>query len=340
MLFSADDRTGALEIGGLAACVDREVPVGLRAEDPLCCVRDIASRHLTTEAAQSRMEDLLSIPAEVRSHKMDAGLRGNWAHEVDVLLRAGFKVAIVCSFPDAGRRCLDGVVYIHDKPVLESVFAEDPRTRPVSSRPAEVLEQAGVSGDVVVWDANDNAQMSQAVARARSEKRILVGASGALGELAVQILGKGAAPELTVGTPCLVLCGSLNPRSREQLALLTPAPQFPEDAALSSDGVTVVASPELADGAQGEISAHAAAAMSQKLAECAQRLWSEISGLVIVGGDTVAAVIGEETMYVRGNLLPGIPLSKVKGIDVVTKGGGIGAPDTLLELVPDRILTR
>ena len=85
---------------------------------------------------------------------MDAGLRGNWPHEIHALVELGYRVAVVPSFPDAGRRCKDGIVYIQDVPVLESPFGADPLTAPCSSRPMEVLEEANcIFDEVVVWDA-------------------------------------------------------------------------------------------------------------------------------------------------------------------------------------------
>ena len=69
------------------------------------------------------------------------------------------------------------------------MFGQDPLTAPVSSRPAEVLEHAGVRGDVVVWDADDNEEMQQAIDRAAAEDRVLVGASGVLGAFARGLLG-------------------------------------------------------------------------------------------------------------------------------------------------------
>ena len=47
VLLSADDRTGALEIGGLVANEHYSVPVGPSAQSDQCCVVDIATRHLS-----------------------------------------------------------------------------------------------------------------------------------------------------------------------------------------------------------------------------------------------------------------------------------------------------
>ena len=328
VLLSADDRTGSLEIGGLIANENYSVPVGPQAADEQCCVVDIASRHVSIDQAQARMAELLARPAEHRAHKMDAGLRGNWAHEIDVLLREGYKVAIICAFPDAGRRCQDGVVYIHDLPVLESVFGSDPLNPQVSSKPAEVLEHFGVRGDVVVWDANTNEEMDAAVQRAVSENRIVVGASGAIGAFAKLFLPQGAPRQVTLPRPLVVLCGSLNELSREQISKIG-APVQHVVGRVTIDPVTVLATHKVA----GPLDDEAAIAMAKVCADVVESVWSDFRSLLIVGGDTAGAIVGDATMETIGCVAPGIPVSWFKDRLVVTKGGGIGQPETVSDIV-------
>jgi uncharacterized protein YgbK (DUF1537 family) len=334
VLLSADDRTGALEIGGLVADQQHPVPVGPSVSSPRCCVVDIGTRHLSPYEARTRMVELLRRNAAHRAHKMDAGLRGNWPYEIEVLLEAGHRVAVVCAFPDANRRCRGGVVYIHGLPVLESVFGTDPLNAPVSSRPAEVLEHAGVRGDVVVWDADDNAQMHQAIARAHRENRILVGASGVLGAFARELLGAGPAQNIDLPRPRLVLCGSLNPLSRQQLEQTgLPIVTIGENLA-PTDSTLVLATPE----PQGEISSESALDMANRVTSAIRPLWSEIGTLIVIGGDTASALVGDDDLACLGTVAPGIPASQYRNLCLVTKGGGIGQPDTLKELLarPDR----
>ena len=71
VLLSADDRTGALEIGGLVADETHTVPVGPAVDDPRCCVVDIATRHLTpAEGDRGRgvtLSSQLAMTATVQS---------------------------------------------------------------------------------------------------------------------------------------------------------------------------------------------------------------------------------------------------------------------------------
>ena len=328
VLLSADDRTGSLEIGGLIANESYSVPVGPNATSDQCCVVDIATRHLSATEAQERMSAVLARDATHRAHKMDAGLRGNWPHEVEVLLKEGHKVAIVCAFPDAGRRCDNGIVYIHDLPVLDSVFGTDPLNPQVSSKPAEVLEHFGVSGDVVVWDANTNEEMDAAVARAVAEDRIVVGASGAIGAYAKLFLPQGAPRQVALPRPLVVLCGSLNELSRDQIAKIGEPVQHVVGK-IAIDPVTVIATNRVS----GPLSDDQAVAMANLCADVISARWSEFRALLVIGGDTAGAIVGDETMETIGCVAPGIPVSWFREKLVVTKGGGIGQPETVAEIV-------
>ena len=328
VLLSADDRTDSLEIGGLIANESYSVPVGPNATSDQCCVVDIATRHLSATEAQVRMSAVLARDATHRAHKMDAGLRGNWPHEVEVLLKEGHKVAIVCAFPDVGRRCDNGIVYIHDLPVLDSVFGTDPLNPQVSSKPAEVLEHFGVSGDVVVWDANTNEEMDAAVARAVAEDRIVVGASGAIGAYAKLFLPQGAPRQVALPRPLVVLCGSLNELSRDQIAKIGEPVQHVVGK-IAIDPVTVIATNRIS----GPLSDDQAVAMANLCADVISARWSDFRALLVIGGDTAGAIVGDETMETIGCVAPGIPVSWFREKLVVTKGGGIGQPETVAEIV-------
>ncbi len=329
VLLSADDRTGALEIGGLVADPQTPVPVGHVVESERCCVVDIASRHLTKEGAQAAMAAVVARPAEHRAHKMDAGLRGNWAFEIEVLLQSGYKVAVICAFPDAGRVCRDGIVYIHGLPVLESVFGNDPLNSPVSSKPAEVLEHYGVTGDWVVWDAKDNEEMLSNIRRAIAEDRVVIGAAGAIGALAREFLPAAPASSVDLPQPAIVVCGSLNELSRAQIEAVGVPIQTVGDALDLSAPVTILATPVPG----GAIDDDQAVAMAGQVAGVLQSGWEQIGTLMVIGGDTVAAIVGDDPLECLGTVEPGIPASMYRGVCLVTKGGGIGQPESVRNIL-------
>ena len=261
---------------------------------------------------------------------MDAGLRGNWPHETRALVELGYHVVVVASFPDAGRRCKDGIVYIQDIPVLDSPFGADPLTAPCSSKPIEVMEEAGcVFEEVEVWDANDNDELDFASRQCLEEGRVLVGPSGAIGSFARHVFGVAARAQITLANPMLLACGSLNATSREQLTRVNGewfafgAPVRP------SARVSLVATPIPA----GEITSEMAVKVATEMAQIVKEASPNFSTLLIIGGDTVAAFVGDETLKAVGTVSAGIPVSKFHGQTLITKGGGIGTANSLREIV-------
>lgn len=343
LLVSADDRTGVLESGGSCAELGFEVVFNASPNAGECVLVDLASRHLAPAAAKRRMWAVAKRPAAFRCHKMDSGLRGNWAHETAALVAAGHRIGLLASFPSAGRRCVDGVVFIHGVPVAQSAFGRDPRSRLTSSRPADYLEAAGCGpalrrGEVVVLDAADNDQLAAAANRCRQEDRVVVGTTGGIGAFAATLrTGAGARSPTRLPRPALIVCGSLHPLSREQLDRLD-CPRFLPDeheAALAAlaegrDAALITPAAATVTDAQAE-------AMAARLAAAAWQ-WLRASGaptVVIVGGDTAAAVLGERPLRVHGNADVGVPVATLRDhpLTVVTKGGGIGAPTTLRTLL-------
>ena len=340
LLVTADDRTGALETGGACADLGFETRlVRVPATDDDCAVMDLDCRHVAPAEAARRVAAAHRGEAGLRCHKMDSGLRGNWAHEAAALVKAGHRVGLLASFPDAGRRCHDGTVFIHDVPVAESAFGRDPRNRLTSSRPADYLVAAGcaaalANGALAVLDADTNDQLASAARRCRDERRMLVGTTGGIGAYAA-IAGRQPPDSLlrrrALPRPALVVCGSLHPLSRAQIAALPCATVMLDAAdevlaalASGSDAVLATASRATAiDAAEAERTA----------AEVANATWrilraSPARTLMVLGGDTAAAILGEREMRILGSVDVGVPLAMSESgkLHVVTKGGGIGTP--------------
>ena len=346
LLVTADDRTGALETGGACADLGFHVRLGaVPSGDDDCALVDVASRHLRPGEAGRRVASAHDRPAHFRCHKMDSGLRGNWAHEVAALLASGRCIGVLASFPDAGRRCEDGIVFVDGVPVADTPLGRDPRSPLPSSRPADYLRRAGcdaamANGDLRVFDASDNETLAAAALLCRTEGRMLVGTTGAIRAYAATLRDAVAPSTLAVPRPALILCGSLHPLSRRQIAALgAPAFAPDEDEAIirSLLGGTdaVVATPQIA----GPLEAVAADAMATGLAAKAWRWLDAGNGrlLVVLGGDTAAAVLGDRPLRVLGSVDTGVPLCETSdGRCVVTKGGAIGQPDTLARLLARR----
>jgi len=121
------------------------------------------------------------------------------------------------------------------------------------------------------------------------------------------------------------VCGSANPVSREQVARLMLAHPHIEVVAASEAASTAELDVEVALALVGE--AHAAAATFQA------------ATVVVIGGDTAAAYLGDDLRLVGGFAAPGMPFSfdlDGAGPLVITKAGGFGAPDALVQLFSRR----
>lgn len=344
LLITADDRTGALETGG--ACADLGFEVRLTTAPDTsddCAVVDLDSRHCTADEASRRIGAVHRVDARFRCHKMDSGLRGNWPREVAALIALGRRVGILASFPDAGRRCDAGTVYIRDVPVAESPFGRDPRNRLLSSRPLDYLRGAGcgnalADGSLVVLDANTNEELSAAAARCREEDRMLVGTTGGVAAYVATLRSRRGAAVPVLPRPALIVCGSLHPLSRTQvsrLACLTVGPDEAEQAvpALQRGADVVLATEATSAG----ISDSEAEGMASAIASA---VWDWIAAagvqtVIILGGDTAAAVLGDRTLRVLGSADTAVPFCRTEDrrLTVVTKGGGIGEEDTLARLL-------
>lgn len=328
--ITADDRTGALEIGGVLASKHQSIAVGPSADDPVQCVVDIDSRHLDPSTATSRMLDVHQDPAKFRAHKMDSGLRGNWTHESRALVELGFRVAVVPSYPSAGRRCDDGVVYIDDVLLLDSPFGSDPFSAPCSNKPIDVLEVDGcLCNEIEVWNANTDEELRQAVVRCLQENRVLVGPTGAIEVLGREVYSNSLGCFQTLRKPILIACGSLNSTSRRQIANLK-APQLTLDSPAGAFGsVATLSTPMTSE----RLTTQEANEMARRFTDAINRFKPFAASIIVIGGDTVASMLGGTTVSVIGTADTGIPVSQIDSILLATKGGGIGQPDTLMKLV-------
>lgn len=326
LFVTADDRTGALEIGGIVANTEFSVSVGTEFDDGPCSVVDVATRHMTPDRAYATMIDALTRRDVHRCHKMDSGLRGNWPHEIRAMLDQDYHVAIIPAFPIAGRRCRDGVVYIDDVPLLDSPFGEDPLSAPCSNRPAEVMEEAGLtSGDFILLDADNEEEVAQGVKRAFEEDRVVVSPTGPIGHYAKLLYGDLTHREVKLDSPILIVCGSLNATSRNQLYRLGLPTQWIGEPIQPTDPVTVIATPST----EHSISKRDAEQMAELTARYINENSANFHTLLIIGGDTSASYLRDKAVEVLGTVATGIPIAREGTRLLITKGGGIGGPDTL-----------
>lgn len=170
---------------------------------------------------------------------------------------------------------------------------------------------------------------------------MLVGTTGGVGAY-VATLRSGRRGDLPLLTrPALIVCGSQHPLSRLQVSKLDcltagPGDRAEQAMAALQRGEDVILATEMTTA---EIEDVAAEHMASVVASTA---WNWIAGsgtptLVILGGDTAAAILGDRTLRVLGSADTAVPYCQTDdGLAVVTKGGGIGEEDTLARLLRRR----
>jgi uncharacterized protein YgbK (DUF1537 family) len=337
LVVIADDSTGATEAG--AACADagwmvEVVPFSAASSGAECVVIDLRSRHVPPLEARRRAVALLP---EVRHvHKIDSTLRGNWAAELTAVVECGRRVVLIPSHPPLGRVCVGGVVLVDGAPVAQTEHGNDPRMPVLSSRPSESLagvELAGVDalvewiatseGSVAIVDAHTLDDIDELVAAAlNAENVVIAGSASVVGAVARACSPRKMAPQLPdplLPAPVVAVCASLHPASRVQMA------------ALSAAGVDVVMSPD-ARGNDSE-------AVAIEVAGRAHRLVGELGArsVILVGGDTAAAFIGDVPVAVLGSIGLGISLGEAqfgtRRLRLASKPGSFGTANTLVDLV-------
>jgi len=390
--IAADDRTGALEVAGMCADACGEpVRVHVHAAravsvrhlehggEPRVRVLDLGTRHLAPADAAAIARRTGSpvgqhLSSAVLAHKIDSTLRGNWAAEVVARgLAAERRVLVVPAFPAMGRTCSDGVVRVHGVPVAEGAAGTDARGPARSSRPAELLADAGAGrvaeltvhdpavlhgwlrGDlhpqarVAVCDAGSDDDL-RTIARCWSSWTsdvMFAGTAASIAE-AARALASGpstsatAAPNLEL--PALVICGSLHPVARAQVGSLADVGAQHVDVGATDlpdlrggAGVVVLTGSAPAVLPVSDDDARRAAHALAELARAAlgQRDWRSV---VIIGGDTAAALLGDGPIDVGGTVGTGMPWFRMPGGGpiVVTKAGGFGVASTLTDLLLER----
>lgn len=367
LLVAADDRTGAFEsAAALADSGAGPVPVAAwrdgmvvsyGSEQPVLVV-DLACRHLSPADAADRTASLPDTTWQ--AHKTDSTLRGNWADELVARSRTR-PVLLVPSLPALGRTCVDGVVYDHGRPVHEGAAGTDVRRRVLTARPAEALRKAGgidvgeladlaaVEGwlaspsGVAVADASDDDTIEAIVARwaERADDVVLAGTSAVVrGSARLLTEQHPRRPLPDVDAPVLVVCGSVHPASRRQIEF---AEQHGVVATYLADDISagvlareraLVFTSEIPVGDVTEPMAVAAAAsLARGVADLRSRV--VIGAIVIIGGDTAAAVLGDAAVTVHGSVDVGTAWATVDGFEmpVVTRSGGFGSDGALVELL-------
>ncbi|MBC05923.1 four-carbon acid sugar kinase family protein [Thalassospira sp.] len=334
----ADDFTGALDAAAPFASPDAPVKLVLS--------RDVASGAKLTISSESRDLPVAESSAAVdRAYhllggdaagatrdatkptiwfkKVDSVLRGNSISETIEMMRHGkFSACIFApAFPEMGRRTRDGMhevrdgenwgpASVHD---LRAAFAEQGVDASIFS------DDCPVEG-VVIGNALAQSDLDVLVARCRDLPNVLWAGSRGLAQALMPEFKSQSQPRLSV-----IIAGTAHSVTRKQVAnAVTKGLGKLEDGPVLLDPV-----PTAKDAAA------TTAALMRDVPNLSVRPGT---GLMVIGGDTLSAVLAAskaETMACLGEIAPGLPVSRIlggqfDGVEVVTKSGGFG-DDALLE---------
>ena len=250
LLIIADDFIGALDTGvqfasnGAQTQVTTDVRFDFKNADPdvRVLVMDADTRTLAAESAYRTVAGIVHRAQRVGVpyiyKKTDSSLRGNVGAELAALCDAtgAGRVHFIPAYPDNGRITRNGIQYINEVPVSETLFGQDPEFPVKTSCVAELIKQQvdvavhNIQGNVLrmphlpegvlVYDCETETQMEQIAygLSRRGELAFCAGCAGFVGVLP-RLLGLvGPRPQLPVlNKQLLVLCGSENPSAMAQV---------------------------------------------------------------------------------------------------------------------------
>jgi len=336
----ADDLTGAADAAAPFASRGAEVSLTLsgpprRDVDVLALVSD--SRWREASDAANRVGQLVGQArawgADALFVKVDSTLRGNVRAEVGAALAAwgGAQAVATPAFPAQGRVVRRGVLVVHGE-----------------AQPGSVADcfPDGVS----LFDAETDQELDEIAERVLKEGSVAVGSAGLARALADVILPGPHDARRPTGPVAgvLVVVGTAHPASRAQALALTgsgavcvlvtqSAPVRIEEAVVElARGGHVLVTTDIAHHVEADTpNAAAAAAVVQVITDAVPT-----AALVLTGGATALAVsraLGASEFRLLAEISPGIAIGELvladRSIPTITKSGGFGAEDALLQAV-------
>lgn len=284
---------------------------------------DCASRSLSEDMAAKMTEKTTRALAgtALLFKTIDSTLRGHIKAEISAAFKASGRTRLIVApaFPDAGRITRDGVQYVHDVPVCQSSYANDPVHPARSSRirdslPAEIA-------DITILNAETQEELTRKVmAIEEPENALWVGSPGLAMALADRFkqspVTKASLPQ---SRSILMVIGSANPVSRAQA----------KHAAQYANVTCLMTPDERSDNPDQALQDLATKAMQQQ---------AGFDTLIATGGDTMQAMLDRlkiNQFTLQGEFEPGFVLAKAKRADgtpliLGMKAGGFGDEESLL----------
>jgi len=364
----ADDLTGALDTGvqfrqwGYTVQLT-DTPENSSAE---VTITNTDTRNKTPQQAyQATFSAAMKLrdPAIIYK-KTDSTLRGNPGPELEAILDATGepRATLTPAYPPTQRRVIDGHLYIAEKPITETEYIHEYHRK--TSYIPEILETE--TPIHTVKNPADAPEIGITVIDSETERdllrisakhtRIMAGSAG---------LADALCQTLRDPPPVLTVIGSTRTETRRQaerlrerlgvvsipLDIMKALNQTAQeemvktavnaiikrhDVILNSAPTSEVIEETRAEAErQGITPRELEARITAALAEAAESILTlNLSGIVITGGATALAVTKQlETVEIEilDEVQPGVPVLRLDHIPAVTKAGGFGQPDTLIQ---------
>jgi len=362
----ADDLTGALDTGVQFTqwgYTTQLIDSPEKATAEVIIINTDTRNKPTSEAYKKTYTVAEKLDVDLVYKKTDSTLRGNPGPELQAILDAlsEEKAVFTPTYPPTGRRVKNGHLYVNEKPITETEYITEYRNKTSyipdilkTKTPIHVIEYPGdpLKAGINVFDSETENDLNLI---ASHQTRVMAGSAG---------LADAICQRLRDPPPVLSIVGSIRAETRAQINLLrdrlgaalipldtigalkgTPQEVIQEaEAALSQGRDTVIMSsisPDIIEYTWSEarrlnLSANEVERrITKALAEAAEALlYQSLSGLIITGGATALAVktrLKIENIMILDEVQPGIPVLRLDNIPAITKAGGFGQPDALIQ---------
>jgi uncharacterized protein YgbK (DUF1537 family) len=353
LLVVTDDYTGALDTGvqftneGISTCVSEVLAA---AADVV--VIDTDTRSASPKAAYEAVYKLVKSAREQGfTHfykKIDSVMRGNIGAELSAFMDALDleRLPLLPAYPDNGRQTIGGLQYVDGVPLEKSHAVKDPFSPPLYSDIGRIIAQQTDRTDIDVIDAATNDDLREAALSI--DLSATAGCAGFAAQLAALLpFERKNRQEYSPPGEYAVICGSVHPVSLGQIDYAVDAgfslhlidtdfssseymleiPQFKNR--------LIVASAKSEDDIVLAEVGKTRHKVAKALAEIARKYAKQGKTLVVFGGDTlkqITALLGCREITPVRELMAGVALSHSKDYAFVSKSGGFGPKDALLQI--------
>lgn len=337
VLILADDLTGAQDSAAPFAAKGAAVTVTLTEAAFHGAMRDpsvqiishaTGTRELPADQAHSivlRLAPAIAGFDGLIFKKIDSRMKGNIAAELSALPVAGKLALCSPAIPRLGRLVRGGAV------VGAGVEAAIP-----------IAPRLGLAAQIP--EVQTEAELAAALPENLSSA-LFIGAAGLAEVLAARLFPTGRAVAPLLPGPLLLAIGSRDPITLAQVARLSMPAHFAPNGQVSDPGGDTA----LVQMTAGKVVLPGTLAAQSFAAGIAGVLQNHpFQSLFACGGETAHAILtalGIDRLDLLGEVLPGVPVAQVpacaapgkglmgKGLTVITKSGGFGGPDCLVQLL-------